>query len=295
MLDRRSMEAFAAVIDEGGFERAAKRLHLTQSAISQRVKLLEEAAGQVLLIRSSPPKPTEAGIEVLKHCNKIRHLEGDLLRSLNPFSDKKFQTLAMGINADSIATWFFPAISQFLSKEDITLDLRVDDQDQTHRLLKKGEVLGCISSQKTPVQGCTVTFLGSMNYRMVAAPKFIERWFKEGLNLESIGKAPLLVFNKKDELQTTVLKREFGQVPGNIPTHYVPSTEKFLEFILSGLAYGVVPDFQSLDHIRNGSLVDLFPGGHIRINLFWHCWNLKSRFLKAFSTVLLEQAKERLY
>jgi LysR family transcriptional regulator (chromosome initiation inhibitor) len=295
MLDRRSMEALAAVIDEGGFERAAQRLHITQSAVSQRVKLLEEEAGQVLLIRSTPPRPTEAGIKVLKHCNQVRHLEADLLKELNPFSEKRFRTLALGINADSIATWFFPAMNSYLATEPITLDLRVDDQDQTHKMLRRGEVLGCISSQKAAVQGCSVALLGTMNYRLVATPQFMERWFGQGFSKKGVVHAPLLVFNKKDELQSTILGREFGQVPQEIPIHYLPSTEKFLEFIVAGLAYGVVPDLQSLDLIKKGVLVDLIPHGHMAVNLFWHCWNLKSGFIEGFSKKLVERARELLY
>ena len=295
MLDRRSMEALAAVIDEGGFERAAKRLHVTQSAISQRIKLLEEEAGQVLLIRSSPPMATVAGIEVLKHFNRVRHLEEDLLKGLNPFSKKKFQNLSLGINADSIATWFFNAVNDFLASEAITLDLRVDDQDQTHNMLRRGEVLGCISSQKAVVQGCKVTFLGSMNYRMVAAPQFVERWFAGGFSKEGVVLAPLLVFNKKDELQSVILTREFGNLPGGIPIHYLPSSEKFLDFIVGGLAFGAVPDLQSLDLIKGGKLVDLIPHGHMKVDLFWHCWNLKSSFLESFSTILIDRAGKLLH
>ncbi len=283
------------MIDEGGFERAAQTLHITQSAVSQRVKLLEEAAGQVLLIRSVPPRPTGAGIKVLKHCNQVRLLEADLLKGLNPFSEKRFRTLALGINADSIATWFFPAMNPYLATEPVTLDLRVDDQDQTHKMLRRGEVLGCISSQKASVQGCSVALLGTMNYRLVATPQFMERWFGQGFSKKGVAHAPLLVFNKKDELQSGILGREFGQVPQDIPIHYLPSTEKFLEFIVAGLAYGVVPDLQSLDLINKGVLVDLIPHGHMAVSLFWHSWNLKSRFIEGFSKQLVVRARELLY
>jgi len=134
-----------------------------------------------------------------------------------------------------------------------------------------------------------------MNYRLVATPKYMERWFNPGISRKGIARAPLLVFNKKDELQSTILGREFGQVPREIPIHYLPSTEKFLEFIVAGLAYGVVPDLQSLDLINRGVLVDLIPHGHMAVNLFWHCWNLKSGFIGGFSEKLVERAREHLY
>jgi len=171
----------------------------------------------------------------------------------------------------------------------------VDDQDQTHKMLRKGEVLGCISSREGPVQGCSVSFLGTMNYRLVATPKYMERWFNPGISRKGIARAPLLVFNKKDELQSTILTREFGPLPQGIPMHYLPSTEKFLAFILAGLAYGVVPDLQSLDLIKKGVLVDLIPHGPMPVDLYWHCWNLKSRFIEAFSKTLVARAGALLY
>ena len=67
-------------------------------------------------------------------------------------------------------TWFYPAVNEFLSREKVLLDLTVDDQDQTRKLLRDGMVMGCISSEPEPVQGCRAARLGTMCYRMLAAP-----------------------------------------------------------------------------------------------------------------------------
>lgn len=290
MIDFKFMEALVAVVNEGGFEKASKVLHITQSAISQRIKLLEEVAGQVLLLRSTPPVPTEAGARIIKYFMQVRQLEQELFETLSPSPEQQFRTLAVGINADSLATWFLNAVIPFLKQAHVTLDIRVDDQDQTHGMLRDGEVFGCISARKISVQGCRVCFLGYMNYRMVASPDFAQHWFSS-FSMETVKKAPLLVFNRKDELQSRVLQRALGgTLPDEIPIHYIPSSEQFMAFIAAGMAYGMVPDIQSQELLDSGRLVDLLPMHHAKVPLYWHCWNIKSRLLESFSQHLVSKA-----
>lgn len=163
MLDYKLIEALATVLQEGGFDKAARVLYLTQSAVSQRIKQLEELCGQILLARTTPPQPTPAGRILLKHYLQVRQLEEEVLGQIGGQGQEP-ATLAIGINADSLATWFGAIIPDFVRREGILLDLRVDDQDQTHQLLKNGEVMGCISTQATAVQGCTIRALGCMPY-----------------------------------------------------------------------------------------------------------------------------------
>ncbi len=286
MLDYKLIEAIAMVIEEGGFDKAAQKLNLTQSAVSQRVRMLEEQTGRILLTRSNPPVPTPAGRQFLKHFLQVKRLEDDLGSILSSATDKKTESLSIGLNADSLETWFVDAIDPFLKDNPITLDIKVDDQEETHKMLKNGEVAGCISSRKMPVQGCTVTHIGTMTYRLVATPCFINYFFPEGLTPEAVKYAPAVIFNRKDNLHSTLLEKIFNKLIKDIPAHYIPSTEKFAEFILNGHAYGVIPDEQSKELIRQGRFVDLAPEIYIPVDLYWHCWNLKSELLDKFTTSL---------
>ncbi len=305
MIEFKFMEALVAVIEQGGFEKAAKVLHITQSAISQRIKHLEETAGQILIIRSAPPVPTDAGIHIIKYFKQVKQLEEELFENLVPSQKSTFKPLAVAINADALATWFLDAVIPFLKKERVTLDIRVDDQDETHAMLRDGEVFGCISSQEISIQGCGSRFLGEMTYRMVATPNFVDRWFPNTdtdmdvnedakdhpIMAETLQQIPMLVFNRKDELQHRALKRALnGNLPDEIPTHYLPSSEKFLTFILSDMAYGMLPDIQSRPYLERGDLVELFPDHPICVPLFWHCWNIKSQLLETFSKALIDKA-----
>ena len=294
MLDYKLIEALAAVVQEGGFEKAAKALYITQSAISQRVKLLEDQTGQILLARGTPPRATPYGLKMLKHYLQVKRLEDDLAGEMNENADPGFSSLAIGVNADSLATWFVDAIRPFLLEKRVVLDIRVDDQEQTHRLLRDGEVVGCLSTQEQPMQGCRVDYLGCMNYRLMAAREFAAAWFPNGLTEPDVLKAPAVIFNRKDELHHRFLRQVLGKTLGPIPIFYVPSSEKFVDFIASGLAYGLLPDQQISPSDRKSRMIDLVPNSHARVKLYWHCWNLKSPLLEDLTQYLGQSAKKLL-
>jgi len=294
MLDNKLIEALALVVQEGGFDKAAKALYITQSAVSQRVKLLEELTGQVLLARTTPPKATLAGRKFLKYYLQVKRLEDDLMGDINETDNKKFTPIALGVNADSLAFWFLEAIYPFLLEERVLLDIRVDDQEQTHRMLKDGEAMGCISTQEQPIQGCQIAYLGCMNYRLMATPEFAARWFPNGLTLEDVRRAPTLIFDRNDELLHKLLYQTFEEVPASLPAHYVPSVEKYAEFIALGHAYGSLPDQQSKPLVQTGQMVDLSPDCYVSAKLYWHCWNLKSNVLEKLTQNLIRKAKRLL-
>jgi len=294
MLDYKLIEALAMVAREGSFDKAAKALYITQSAISQRIKLLEELMGQVLIARTTPSQVTSAGRKLLKHYLQVKRLEDELMGEIGEHADKGFASIAVGINADSLAIWFLDTIQPFLLEEQVLLDIRVTDQEQTHRLLKDGEVMGCLSTQEQPMQGCLVEYIGLMNYHMVAAPRFAAEWFPDGFNIKDVRRAPALIFDRKDDLHYKFLSQAFGEVPASIPTHYMPSVEKYAEFIALGLAYGMLPDQQSTPLLRTGQIVDLSPDYHVPVKLYWHCWSLKSKLLNKFTQQLILGAKTRL-
>jgi LysR family transcriptional regulator (chromosome initiation inhibitor) len=294
VLDYKLIEALAMVAREHGFEKAARQLHITQSAVSQRIKSLEEHVGQVLLARTSPPRATPAGRQIIKHFQQVKQLETDLVNTLSPVQNQSFGTLAIGINGDSLATWFIDAVSGFLKKERLLLDLRSDDQEQTLQLLKNGEVIGCISAKQRPLQGCRSDYLGCMDYRLLATPEFAQKWFSGGLKMGPIRQAPLVIFNRKDELHRLFFQQAFKSVPADLNAHYLPSSGRFVDFISAGLAYGMLPDLQSAPLLKSGKLVELLQGCRVAVKLYWHCWNLNSRQLDQFSRHLVNSAKKQL-
>ncbi len=291
MLDYKLLQALATVIEKGGFERAATALHLTQSAISQRIRLLEDQAGQILLARTTPPRPTSAGKRLIKHYRQVIQLETELTEATGSTESMEYQSIPIGINADSLATWFMAAVVPCLQAQRLVLDIRVDDQDETHRMLRDGEVMGCISTQATPVQGCRITPLGRMAYRLYATPDFAKRHFPKGVTETAVGAAPALIYNRKDQLTHRMLRCGIDDLSDNFPRHYLPSSEKFVDWILAGLAYGALPEVQALPHAKQGRLVDLLPGDVVDVALYWHCWQVATNSLDSLTRALVEGAR----
>ena len=288
MLDYKLLEALAAVVQEQGFDKASKILHLTQSAISHRIKTLEEQTGQILLVRGTPPKTTPAGQRVLKHFRLVQNLENDLEESLSPHPRDGFVSLVLGVNADSLATWFLPAIRPFLDREKILLDLLIEDQEITHRLLANGEVIGCVTSEPDPSQGCTAHPLGIMTYRLVATREFVRTWFPNGLTREAATRAPAVIFNRRDGLHHSMLTGLFPDFDHSFPAHYIPSSEQFVRVITQGHGYGLIPDLQLQELQGREQLEECAPGHTLPIPLFWHTWTRQSELLARFTAALVK-------
>jgi len=293
MLDYKLLDALANVAREGGFDKAARAMHLTQSAISQRIRALEELMGQVLLARTQPPRLTDAGKQLLRHVQEVERLERELLGGIVPDLDgDAFASVPVAVNADSLATWFVDAVDELLREWGLVLDIRIDDQELTHRLLRDGEVMGCVSVESRPAQGCNVSYLGRMSYRFLATPDLAEEWFPDGLTTAAVRRAPLVVFNRKDRLHDRLFRKILRRPRLDPAVHYMPSPEAYLGMISGGLAYGIVPDIQSAELMDSGELIDLAPGHSVRVDLYWHCWNLRSVLLDQLSTAIVDGAQE---
>ncbi|MBI5520296.1 MAG: LysR family transcriptional regulator ArgP [Desulfovibrio sp.] len=291
MYDYKLLEALAAVIGEGGFERAARRLSITQSAVSQRIRQLEEAAGQPVLARTQPPAPTAAGRKLLRHVRRVGLLEAELARDLESHAHtgaEPWRTLAVAVNADTLATWFIGAVLPVLLAERLALDIRVDDQERTHEFLRAGEVAGCVSTRQVPMQGCRAIPLGVMRYHCCAAPGFAARWFPAGLDLAAARGAPAVVFNRQDAVHDRFLEIFLGESPQDAPRHHVPNSERFVDVVLAGAGYGLIPHVQAAEHLERGALMDLAPRAPMPVPLYWHCWNIPSPLLARLTRALRE-------
>ncbi|KRE22354.1 LysR family transcriptional regulator ArgP [Agromyces sp. Soil535] len=282
----------AVVIDEGTFDAAARRLRLTPSAVSQRVKALEQQLGRVLVVRSKPARATDAGAVVVRLARQLALLEHDALAGFgfDATPDRPI-SVALAVNADSLGTWFLPALARVAERHPVVFDLHRDDQDFTAGLLESGTVMGAVTSQATPVAGCLVRPLGVMRYRAVATPAFAKRWSLESAP-ESLAAAPLVDFDRRDDLQRDFL-RDRGIDPELPPRHYVPASNDFATAIKLGLGWGMLPGFQSDAELERGELV-MLGGTPIDVPLHWQQWNLRSPLLDAIADELGAEARRGL-
>jgi len=287
--DARQGEALLAVIDSGSFEQAAATLHLTPSAVSQRVSGLESAVGAPLLIRSRPIRLTSAGQRLVQYLRRSRLMEQEFLAELKA-DEAMPPRIPVAVNNDTLGTWFLPELSGFLNRENILLEIILDDQDHTYSLFEKGLVLAGVSSEPEPMRGCRSQHLGFMRYRLLAQPAFVKRWFPDGFTREAARKAPVMFFDRKDSLQAIFIERELGLPLGAYPVHYVPSSDPFVESIRLGMGYGMLPRQQYKSLLESGELVDLVPGKYLDIHLYWHSWRIQSPKLEMLTEQVLAAA-----
>jgi LysR family transcriptional regulator, chromosome initiation inhibitor len=304
--DPDALECLAAIVEEGGFERAAQRLSITQSAVSQRLRALESQVGTVLIVRSRPLKATSAGRLLLKHTKMLRLLRADLERDMKELAPgslgasgggREEERISIAINADSIATWALPALTA-LAQQGLALEIIADDQNFTQEWLREGQVLGCVTTLKQALRGCKMVALGAMDYVAVATPAFAQARLAAGgkspLTAHNFRSVPFIAFNRKDDMQADFVGKAFGLKRVTLNQLFVPSSEGQVRAVLAGWGVSVVPRLLAEGLLQQGLLVNVAPACAVQVQLYWHCWNLQSEVLDALTTAISDAAAQSL-
>lgn len=281
-----------AAVDEGTFDAAAAALHITPSAVSQRVKALEQRTGRVLLRRTKPVRATESGEVLVRFARQLARLELDTRTALGLTHDGEPAVLPIAVNADSLATWFLPALGGLLDHERISFELHREDQDHTTTLLREGRVMAAVTSSPDPVQGCSVRPLGRMRYLPAAHPAFVRRWMPDWPVTplrELLGTVPVIVFDRRDDLQDAFARMVTGRDAGPL-RHHVPASEAYVDAVLAGMGWGMLPTGQADAHLRTGRLVLLDPDRVVDVPLYWQQWKLDSPALAATTDAVIAAA-----
>ncbi|MCK6264391.1 LysR family transcriptional regulator ArgP [Vibrio sp. ZSDE26] len=275
MVDYKAVAALDAVVSLGSFDLAAQKLFITQSAISQRIKQLEQSMAQPLLIRSVPPKATETGQKLLGLYKQVKLLEQEWW----PDNQRDITELALASNHDSLALWLLPALKSVLSQHEVSLNIVLGDEKNTLDKLRSGEVLAAISADSKPITGCSCDYLGQLTYRCVASPNFVKRYFPNGVNSEALMSAPAVIFDQYDEMHHRFLEAHFGLKEGQWRYHTLRSPEAFVTMAELDIGYGMVPDLMIEERLISGELVDLLPEHGFARDLYWHRWALEQGIL----------------
>jgi len=290
-VDYKLLKALDAVVMEQSFDRAAQRLFITQSAVSQRIKLLEKHFGEPLLIRSTPPQASHLGRLLLGHYQRVLQLEMELNQQLDLQSNQA-QTLPLAVNADSLASWLITALSPLLQSKNIQLNLFVQDESTTWERMRSGEALACLSSKAKAISGSDSHFLGYMEYICVASPDFIARFFKQGVNRQTLQHAPAMSFDQYDDMHLAFLREHFDLEMGQYPCHTIRSSEAFVDLTLASGAYSFNSHFSVEVHLKSGQLMDILPEHKVRVPLYWHCWQLGGELMQDLSEQVISYARQ---
>lgn len=290
MLDYASLAALAAVIREGSFERAATTLAITPSAVSQRIRGLEERLGAVLVVRAQPCRPTEIGARLCAHVDRVRLLESDVIATLPGLHEADRQTVRIAVNADSLITWFPPAAAAFAAETGALIDFVVDDEEHTADRLRSGEVLAVVTADPTPVAGCRTVALGAIRYVATASPAFVRRHFAGGVDAAALDAAPMVRFDRKDNLQARWAEAAHGK-PLASPVHWVPSTQGMLDMVVAGLGWSMSPLALAEPHLAAGRLVELPPCHRLDVALHWQSTRIGASLLDRLTEAVRDRAR----
>jgi LysR family transcriptional regulator, chromosome initiation inhibitor len=280
MIPAESLATLQAVVDEGSLDAAARALHVTPSAVSQRLKALEQRLGRVLLIRSKPARATPAGEVLLRLARQQQLLEREALAELG-LDEARGVELAVAINSDSLATWIMPALHRVAEREGVLLEVVRDDQNDTAARLAAGTVMAAVTSEEVAVPGCRSVLLGRMVYRASATPEFAARWFPDGVTAPALAAAPVIDFDRRDDLQTRFI-RSITRQRIDPPRHRIPGAADFADAVRLGLGWAMLLDHQlAAPHPQR--LVELAPNKPLEVPLYWQQWDLRSASLDALA------------
>jgi LysR family transcriptional regulator (chromosome initiation inhibitor) len=281
-----------AVVDEGTFDAAAAALHVTPSAVSQRVKALEQRTGRVLLLRTKPVRPTDSGAVLVRLARQVARLERDAYAELGLSGAGEPTRVSVAVNADSLATWFLGALTRMPREPRLCFELRREDEDHTAALLREGVVMAAVTSSPDPVPGCAVRYLGRMRYLPCAEPDFAARHL-DGPPREVVATAPVVVFDRRDDFQDG-FARSLGHTGASSVRNLVPTSEGFVEAVAAGLGWGMVPEPQAVPLLRTGRLVEFAPDLAVDVPLYWQQWKLDSPALATVADAVVTAAQESL-
>ena len=119
-IERNEIRCFHAVIEAGGFSRAAERLDISQSAVSQAIANLEHRLGTVLLRRGNPPQLTEAGIRLLRFAETMMNEERETLADIAQIKSGARSTLSLAMSPAANARFGVALLKDFSERNPLT-------------------------------------------------------------------------------------------------------------------------------------------------------------------------------
>lgn len=289
MFDYKLLHAFANVVEWGSFERAAKHMGLTQSAVSQRVKLLESRLGEPLLIRGGDMRTTETGQAILNHVARVMLLEQELSSTV-ALPESEPARIRIAINHDSVSSWWFSALKPFFEQANVKIDLVLEDQNYGLSRMKKGDVSAVLCTDQQPLQGARCAYVGELECGIFASSNFVEQYFSEGVTPQAIKQAPVVLYDYRDGLQAEAHRQL--KLPTDFPYHMCPSTMGIEHMINEGIAYGILALKQVEDSVKNGRcqlLTSPQQAPCLSIPLYWHYWRQGSEIFEQMLAFMRKQ------
>ena len=239
------LEAFSEVIRCGSFSKAAQNLHITQSALSQRIINLENELATALIIRDpSGLRLTPAGKTLLRYCQTKTSLEDEVLAQIAKATNGIAGIIRIGAFSSVARSVIMPALSDLMLKyQDVTIELCSRELGELTRLLSTSEVDFIVSMSELEQHDIESHLLG----------------YEENVLIESAVMKPAneVYFDHDADDETTIkfFNNQKGRMPKTIRRNYLDEVYSLIDAVSLGWGRAVVP----LHLIKNNKSICILP------------------------------------
>lgn len=294
MVDLRNVQAFLAVIREGGVSAAARALHLSQPSVSARLRGLEEAVGEKLLERDGRRvRPTAAGRSLVPVAEELARASDDFARAARDLRGLKRGRLDIG-TTDVASIYVLPRVYRRFVERFPAIDLSVAVEGTTALLdaLRAGRIELAVAN--LPVEGDDLAATVVDRDRLL--PIVARRHplaSKKRLRPGDLADVPLITFKP-----TSITRREVDRAFAESGTRpriamEISSPEAIKKLVEVGLGFAVLPERSVRAETRSGRLASPAIAG-LRLERKIGLIRLKHRYLSpaahAFAALLVEGA-----
>lgn len=259
-MDRLSeMEAFATVVDQGGFTDAAKKLGISKSAVSKHVSSLEARLGARLLNRTTRRvSPTEIGLAYYDRARRVLNDAGEADALVTAMQSAPSGTLRVSIATDFGVNHISPILGKFLhAYPDITVNMVLNNRYV--ELISEGFDMA-IRVGELEDSSLRARKICETRRRMIAAPSYFERYGRPQ-KIDDLNDHKLLHYSNSSSNNVWKLTAPSGE-KRQVRTEgwlTVNDGQSLLNAAVGGLGIAYLPSFLYAESLRSGLLVDVIP------------------------------------
>ena len=270
-LDADQLDAFWHVAQAGGFHAAAEVLHLSQPAVTQRIRALETALGRRLFVRAGRGVAlSDAGRTLMRHCRQIRQAEEELRQALGDGAGGLAGRLAIAAGKAEGLAWVVPALAELgAAHPALAIALTLADPMEPAARLEGALVDAVVCEVPTRRAGLVATKLAEVDYLLVASPTLAAGWPEEP-PLAAVLARRAIDFGATDRITLDHLARCYpGADLSGLRRHFVDDTQAILAMAEAGGGFAVLPRALVGAALRAGGLQAFWPEIVSRRPLYW--------------------------
>jgi len=251
------LQTFLAIVKYKTVHAAASELHLTQTAVTQRIRVLETRLMTSLFVRSRRGMLlTIEGEALLRYCHEVQELEGETLSCITGAGIEKNISICMTGPTTIMHSRIIPdCITVMKQFPRLLLQFDINDNENRVKSLRRGESQLAIIEHSSLSEEMEKKDLKLEHYILVASPK----WKKRGLR-DIIKNERIIDFDPQDKMTFDYLKHYDLFDLANKDRHFANRTDTLALMVANELGYGVLPSEFAKPYLDKKYLITLNAG-----------------------------------